>query len=147
MSKKSEQIKAAMAQSKQNLKLVPTPGSQPAPLSDGDAPTGEPEAKPKATKSGVPPLPKMPRAKRSKKKTPKECECGCGDMTAGGRFIPGHDSKLKAWALRVERKVIALKDIEHPGIRAAVAKLMKVGGTPTMVAKKKGDVKPEPVEG
>lgn len=26
---------------------------------------------------------------------PRECLCECGDMTAGGRFLPGHDAKLK----------------------------------------------------
>ena len=24
-----------------------------------------------------------------------ECECGCGGHTKGGRFLPGHDAKLK----------------------------------------------------
>jgi hypothetical protein len=31
----------------------------------------------------------MPR-----KKTPKTCGCGCGEMTKGGKFIPGHDARL-----------------------------------------------------
>jgi hypothetical protein len=30
----------------------------------------------------------MPR-----KIVPKPCACGCGDMTKGGKFIPGHDSR------------------------------------------------------
>ncbi len=30
----------------------------------------------------------MPRKKRS-----KVCACGCGELTAGGNFEPGHDSK------------------------------------------------------
>ncbi len=25
---------------------------------------------------------------------PKPCLCGCGDMTKGGKFLPGHDAKL-----------------------------------------------------
>jgi hypothetical protein len=25
-----------------------------------------------------------------------ECACGCGGSTAGGTFLPGHDSKLRA---------------------------------------------------
>jgi len=29
----------------------------------------------------------MPR-----KKTPKACACGCGEMTKGGQWISGHDS-------------------------------------------------------
>ena len=24
----------------------------------------------------------------------KSCACGCGEMTSGGKFRPGHDSKL-----------------------------------------------------
>lgn len=39
----------------------------------------------------------MPR-----KRTQKECGCGCGEMTAGGDFKPGHDSKtLSAILVRV----------------------------------------------
>lgn len=29
---------------------------------------------------------------------PKECECGCGEMTKGGRFKPGHDARMHAKA-------------------------------------------------
>lgn len=29
-------------------------------------------------------------------KNPRECECGCGEMTKGGRFRPGHDAKFHA---------------------------------------------------
>lgn len=40
------------------------------------------------------------RAKREEVKRKKaegpECLCECGDRTAGGRFLPGHDSKLKS---------------------------------------------------
>lgn len=35
---------------------------------------------------------KAVRAKRTK--DPRDCECGCGAQTKGGRFIPGHDAKL-----------------------------------------------------
>lgn len=31
-------------------------------------------------------------AKRSR--TPRECTCGCGEMTKGGKFRPGHDARL-----------------------------------------------------
>lgn len=30
-----------------------------------------------------------------KRKTPQQCLCGCGSLTGGGRFRPGHDAKLK----------------------------------------------------
>jgi len=29
-----------------------------------------------------------------KEREPKDCECGCGEKTKGGRFIPGHDARL-----------------------------------------------------
>lgn len=25
----------------------------------------------------------------------RECQCGCGDLTRGGRYRPGHDQKLR----------------------------------------------------
>lgn len=34
--------------------------------------------------------------------TPRECICGCGGQTKGGRFIPGHDAKLKGRLRRGE---------------------------------------------
>lgn len=40
--------------------------------------------------------PRRVRSRTSKNRTPRECECGCGGMTGGGRFIPGHDSKMKS---------------------------------------------------
>jgi hypothetical protein len=30
----------------------------------------------------------MPRRKK-----PRECACGCKQLTAGGKYLPGHDSK------------------------------------------------------
>lgn len=72
----------------------------------------------------LPPLPKMPKAKKAR--PPKECGCGCGNMTKGGNFIPGHDARLHGWALRVERGVVKLADIPD-GERQAVAKLMAAG--------------------
>lgn len=38
--------------------------------------------------------------RKSKKGTPKECACGCGDMTGGGTFRPGHDARHKGNLLR-----------------------------------------------
>jgi hypothetical protein len=32
--------------------------------------------------------------KKTKIKAPR-CLCGCGGQTKGGRFLPGHDAKLK----------------------------------------------------
>jgi hypothetical protein len=31
---------------------------------------------------------------KTKIKAP-DCQCGCGGHTKGGRFLPGHDAKLK----------------------------------------------------
>ncbi|MGC3991633.1 MAG: hypothetical protein QM796_18480 [Chthoniobacteraceae bacterium] len=47
---------------------------------------------------------------------PKLCECGCEAPTKGGRFLPGHDAKLKkqliadalAGGKRAEKKLEAL---------------------------------------
>ncbi|MGC3990168.1 MAG: hypothetical protein QM796_10900 [Chthoniobacteraceae bacterium] len=47
---------------------------------------------------------------------PKFCECGCEAPTKGGRFLPGHDAKLKkqliadalAGGKRAEKKLEAL---------------------------------------
>jgi hypothetical protein len=37
------------------------------------------------------------------RRSPRECECGCGGMTKGGRFAAGHDAKLHS-RLRKEAK-------------------------------------------
>ena len=33
-------------------------------------------------------------------KEPKDCLCGCGNQTKGGRFLPGHDAVLKSRLVR-----------------------------------------------
>lgn len=33
---------------------------------------------------------------KGRKVEPRECECSCGQMSKGGRFIAGHDMKLKS---------------------------------------------------
>lgn len=39
--------------------------------------------------------PKVAKPKAEKVvKVPQDCECGCGEKTKGGRFIPGHDARL-----------------------------------------------------
>lgn len=54
------------------------------------------------TLAALPSLPKMPRAPKAKT---NDCACGCGQKTAA-RFVPGHDSRLRAWAIRIERNLI-----------------------------------------
>ncbi len=102
---------------------------------------------PKIDKSGMVKLPPLPR-KAGAKKPEKECDCGCGLMTRS-KFYPGHDSRLKGWAIRVARGVIKLEDIAPPyaapgeqaKVREYIAKLKKDGlfealKTPTQPKKK-----------
>lgn len=37
------------------------------------------------------------------KRAPSICLCGCGGTTSGGRFLPGHDAKLKGALIRASR--------------------------------------------
>ena len=48
----------------------------------------------------------MPR-----KKIPKECGCGCGQMTAGGDFKQGHDSKTLSAIIKQVGGVLELKEL------------------------------------
>lgn len=48
----------------------------------------------------APARPEKAPSKRQSSKTPRDCECGCGGKTGGGRFIPGHDMKLKSQLLK-----------------------------------------------
>ena len=47
----------------------------------------------------------MPR-----KLIPKPCGCGCGEMTKGGQFIPGHDAKLLS---AIIQSVGGLENLRH----------------------------------
>lgn len=38
------------------------------------------------------------------KRQPRPCECGCGRMTKGGRFCPGHDA-IKGSRYRIAKEV------------------------------------------
>ena len=53
---------------------------------------------------------------KTKSNSPK-CECGCEATTKGGRFLPGHDAKLKA----------ALIKEALGGSKRAATKLEKLG--------------------
>lgn len=90
------------------------------------------ERKPKAAKAVAEPTPeapgkleldvptKLPRLPRKPKPAVNACSCGCGTLVAR-RFVPGHDAKLHAWVIRVERGLLKLAEIKHEGVRAAVA--------------------------
>ena len=56
---------------------------------------------------------KATRRKATKKAAtgaPKKCECGCDGQTKGGRFLPGHDSKLKSRLQREYRGATTKRD-------------------------------------
>jgi hypothetical protein len=38
------------------------------------------------------------------------CHCGCGDLTKGGRFLPGHDQKLR---IEIERQAGGLEKLRE----------------------------------
>ncbi len=78
-------------------------------------------AKPRP-EGALPALPKMPSAARpAKARKQAPCACGCGTLTAG-EWAPGHDARARGWAIRIERKVLTLKDV--PENEQAGAKLM-----------------------
>jgi len=41
---------------------------------------------------------------------PKECGCGCGGMTKGGTFLPGHDQKTVS---AIIEKVGSIKELRR----------------------------------
>lgn len=91
-------------------------------------------------------LPKMPSSKRGKTAKTNDCACGCGGKT-GGRFVPGHDSKLKSAALKVLRGVVAVTEIPAgPFRRAAEQEIarLKREGEADLRGKGKGSKTPEP---
>lgn len=67
--------------------------------------------------------PKSPGVKRKTAKQPADCLCECGGQTKGGRFLPGHDAKLKSKLLAALRdsdastadRVTALSRLEELG--------------------------------
>ena len=53
---------------------------------------------------------KAPRERAPKKvKTPIECRCGCGEMTGGGNYRPGHDARH---AGQIVKRVLGGGDLE-----------------------------------
>lgn len=60
-----------------------------------------------AREEGGAPRPERPvRAPRVRREppTPQRCHCGCGGVTKGGRFVAGHDAKLKGMLVRAARR-------------------------------------------
>ncbi|MEX0709408.1 MAG: hypothetical protein WD078_15740 [Woeseia sp.] len=57
----------------------------------------------------------MPRRVR-----PKQCACGCGEITKGGNFIPGHDSKLQSAIVEKVGGIIELRRIVEKALRCKI---------------------------
>ncbi len=51
----------------------------------------------------IAPVIEQPRGKAPRKVNPKPCQCGCGQLTEGGDFKPGHDAVLKGRLLAEAR--------------------------------------------
>ena len=71
-------------------------------------------------------LPALPRMARQPKPKTNPCACGCPMLTAG-RFVPGHDSRLRGWMLRLERG-LETTGITPGELKAATAALKEAGG-------------------
>jgi hypothetical protein len=54
---------------------------------------------------------------KTKKQVTPSCHCGCGGITKGGRYLPGHDAKHKK----------ALVEAALAGGKRAANKLEKLG--------------------
>lgn len=87
---------------------------------------------PKVGKDGRPKLPPLPRG-QAKSKPLVACGCGCGQQTRS-KFAPGHDSRLRGWALRIARGLITLPQVaelssegERVAVEAHVKQLKKDG--------------------
>ncbi len=39
------------------------------------------------------------------------CECGCGELTAGGKFKPGHDQKLRSKLEAKAGDLLSVRDL------------------------------------
>ena len=48
----------------------------------------------------------MPR-----KRIKKSCACRCGEITAGGHFLPGHDTKTLSAIVAAMGGIIALRNL------------------------------------
>lgn len=69
--------------------------------------------------SSLPRLPRLPRVRVAD----RPCGCGCGSLCARV-FLPGHDSRLRGWVLRVDRGLVAVSAIpagEREAVEAVLA--------------------------
>jgi hypothetical protein len=68
-------------------------------------------------------LPALPKLPKMRKGGSGICLCGCGAATSGGRFAPGHDARLLAVVLRIERGIMTE---ESAGVHGKTA-MIEVG--------------------
>ena len=57
----------------------------------------------------------MPR-----KIVPKPCACGCGAMTRGGAFLPGHDAKTLSAIIEAAGGTPALKKLVENALNRTI---------------------------
>lgn len=62
--------------------------------------TVDPETGEATVKQPVAKAPRTPKAPP----TPQRCHCGCAGMTKGGKFVAGHDARLKGMLVRAARQ-------------------------------------------
>jgi hypothetical protein len=81
-----------------------------------------------------------------KVRKPRDCACGCGGITAGGEFLPGHDAKLlsnlTALALNGDKAAlgeIAQRNWTHLYDQRAVARDLRAKRKANRVAKPAGN--------
>jgi hypothetical protein len=55
--------------------------------------------------------PEQTKTKSQRKSEPRPCACQCGQMTGGGYFFPGHDSKVKSIFSRLFKGTMLKKDV------------------------------------
>lgn len=71
----------------------------------------------------VAPLPPSARRREAKPPAqPQQCQCGCAGMTKGGRFVAGHDAKLKGRLVKAARQTPP--DSGRPATKAEAIKAM-----------------------
>lgn len=81
-----------------------------------------------ANNNGLVALPALPKMSRGARPKTNDCACGCGQKTAAN-FVPGHDSRLRGWALRLERGLVTDKTFPGlPGELVAAKAFLKASG-------------------
>lgn len=79
-------------------------------------------------------------AKPAKVKTPLACLCGCGGMTKGGRFIPGHDARFHSRVRALEAQGVSHDEAEKIASKGPLTG--KYAQAAAATAKAKAETKP-----